>query len=277
MSYESIFEQLTSLGIDGSEAYEAELRLERSAAAQELADADRKLAMAIAEAEDKARSDAEGQMAADMEYARSLAGLPALDRKKGGAGKQEGAGKQGGDRKSFEPSPDEELARSLELAAKMEQLELQNRLAAEEAASQDLLSTVEQYKISAHAVEGGITIGSTRYRLQECGGAHGGHYNLCGYLSLTAGNGGAAVALKQELAPRATAFAKQAGLQTDFAGLDTMMDTEVIRAYVVQRRTPVCVYNARAGVATSYRSAQSTGDCVYLYTSGVHFQRLVAA
>jgi hypothetical protein len=171
-------------------------------------------------------------------------------------------------------------ARQAAQIAEDARLALQVRKAGEEALTAESLGDVHQAELRARVEGPGLVrIGDRRYQAIECGSSHGAHSNLCGYLSLTAGNGPEAVALKESLAPIATAFARKIGshTQTDFAGVATLADTEVIRAYVQLKKTPVCVYSAEVSRATSYYTDACVHDCVYLYLHPGHFQRLVPA
>jgi hypothetical protein len=168
-------------------------------------------------------------------------------------------------------------------------LALELRKNAEEAETEALLrgGGVQLYTVAAAAApDGAVTIGARRYARHERGASHGDDTNLCGYLALTGGDGPAAAALKRALAPTATRFAAQVraavdraerGAAVEVAGRGVPADTEVVRAYVVCTRTPVCVYNADAGVAQIYRTDDCANDCKYLYIRGGHFQQLLPA
>lgn len=156
-------------------------------------------------------------------------------------------------------------------------LSLADRKAVEESATADVLGDVQQYVLAStlHPGKQTVTIGSRTYRRVECGASHGGHTNLCGYLSLTMAKGPEAVELKGRIAPVANRFSAKIGAHTDFTGPATLADLDVIRAYVLSERTPVCVFSEVAGVATTYRNDACVHDCVYLYLQPGHFQRLV--
>ena len=62
-----------------------------------------------------------------------------------------------------------------------------------------------------------LQLGTHSYTRKECGASHGGHSNLSGYLSLTDGNGAAAVLLKQKLAPTASSISRDFGRNINFA------------------------------------------------------------
>jgi hypothetical protein len=159
-----------------------------------------------------------------------------------------------------------------------EELHLERRKALEEADTKAVLGDVHQYTVEWRLeLDGAIRIGTGRYRPTECGASYGGHSNLCCYLSFEGGNGAAAVALKNELAPVATEFARRIGAPIDYSGVSTMADTEVVRAYVKRKKTPVCVVNTEAGVATTYCVDDSVHPCKYLYLSSAHFKLLTPA
>jgi hypothetical protein len=154
--------------------------------------------------------------------------------------------------------------------------ELEARKEYEELLTAQALGAVECLQIAAaeHG-DGKIRIGARLYRRVEHGSAYGGHSNLCFYLAATEGQGPLAVQLKEELAPDATALSRAIGAGIDFAAPATRADTEVVRMYVLRRKTTVVVYNSRAHVATSHWTPGSLGATIYLHTDGRHYQRLV--
>jgi hypothetical protein len=171
---------------------------------------------------------------------------------------------------------DLELARRLQLEEDGRE-DLRSRLTREEALTAEVLGDVQQFLLaSAENSDGTVTIGSHTYRRVECGASYGSHSNLCGYLSLTHRDGARAVELKNRLAPFATEFSRKIGAFVNFAAPDALADTEVLRAFVVLEKTPVCVFDAITRTATTYRTDACVGDCVYLYLCPGHFQRLVS-
>lgn len=159
------------------------------------------------------------------------------------------------------------------------------RKAEEERLTNMILGDVQQQMIEdATIIAGGrVKLGDEVFQIQDRGSQFGGHSNLCGYLSLTSGDGHAAVNLKQELAPYANQFAREVGDRVvDFGGLDTCIDLDVIRMYVLHKNTPVCVYSVDAagvkgiGVATVYWTDACLGfPRKTIYLSGVHYQELI--
>lgn len=152
---------------------------------------------------------------------------------------------------------------------------LEERKRVEEAATHGLFRGVGRGTMAAKVDSVALRIGTYSYTRQECGASHGGHSNLCGYLSFTGGDGAAAVLLKQKLAPMANSISHDLGRNVNFAGLATLMENEVIMAYVLQEKTPVCVYNSVAQTAVTYYTAECVHDMVFLHCDGGHFQRLV--
>lgn len=145
----------------------------------------------------------------------------------------------------------------------------------EEAATRGLFRGVDRGTMAVKVTGAALQLGTHSYTRKECGASHGGHSNLSGYLSLTDGNGAAAVLLKQKLAPTASSISRDFGRNINFAGLEMMMENEVIMANVLQEKTPVCVYNSVARTAVTYYAAECVHDMVFLHCDGDHFQRLV--
>ena len=157
-------------------------------------------------------------------------------------------------------------------------IRMADRKRREEAQTRAVLGDVYQIESAVEVRAGGVLLvdNNKLFELKECGNQFGGHSNLCGYLALTDGDGPAAVALKLALAPAATKFSTSIGRGTDFSGVSTMMDTDVLRAFVVNQRRTVCIYNAAAGAGvTLYTDASLDSAVVYLHTDGGHFQRMV--
>jgi hypothetical protein len=171
---------------------------------------------------------------------------------------------------------------SLDVQVPTDWLDANSRMAdrkrREEAQTRAVLGDVYQIESAVEVRAGGVLLvdNNKLFKLKECGNQFGGHSNLCGYLALTDGDGPAAVALKLALAPAATKFSTSIGRGTDFSGVSTMMDTEVLRAFVVNQRRTVCIYNAAAGAGvTLYTDASLGSAVVYVHTDGGHFQRMV--
>lgn len=125
--------------------------------------------------------------------------------------------------------------------------------------------------------EGPVTIEGALYDRRECGSAHGGHTGLCFYMSACAGDGSQAVALKTRLAPTANAISARLRPMalTQFDGVSTMADTEVVMAMVKVDRTPVCVADLDTGRVLLYRDAACTLPTLYVSLGGGHYTRLV--
>jgi len=158
-----------------------------------------------------------------------------------------------------------------------ERKQVEVRKQVEEAATHALFRGVGRGTMEVKVDSVALRIGTHCYTRKECGASHDGHSNLCGYLSFTDGDGAAAVLLKQKLAPMANGISHDLGRNVNFAGLATLMENEVIMAYVLQEKTPVCVYNSVAQTAVTYYSAECVNDMVFLHCDGGHFQRLVRA
>ena len=142
---------------------------------------------------------------------------------------------------------------------------------ADEAATKELLDAVKQQEVPAFMQGGSVLIAGIVYQRKDMGWEAGDDCNTCFYNCVSENP----QALKQELAPFANAFAKQAEAPPiDFAGKSTMADTEVIRAFVQAKDQTVVVYNAVASTAVSYTTKTSKNP-LYLYNSGSHFQQLI--
>lgn len=161
--------------------------------------------------------------------------------------------------------------------------ELEVRKKHEEIATADVLGDVQQFQLPAQVckhrpgtkIVSMVRIGNRLYNAVECGASHGIHHNLCGYMAITHGDRAAAVALKSRLAPAATELSRRIGAHTAYIHSDTPADMEVFRVYTVMEKTPICIFNVKAGTAVSLVADNSENDCIYLLLDGGHYQRLV--
>jgi len=139
------------------------------------------------------------------------------------------------------------------------------------------LNSTNQVSISGGRVTSISATGrKVTYEAREMGSRHGDHNQICGYLSLTNGNGDRAVQIKMGSSSLADRIANKP--RGHFAKLGEMMTEEVLRAYVAIYKTNVCVVNNASGVAaeTYIMSDNSSGPMIYIINhKNVHFQRLV--
>ena len=124
-----------------------------------------------------------------------------------------------------------------------------------------------------------VTIDSVRYTSVDRGSSHGTHFNLCFYMSVCAGDGGRAMALKTQVAPVASSISAQISPSApiDFGSPGTMANTEVFMAMVRVAKIPVCVANVDAGKIVLYTDVSVTQPTVYIRLAGGHFTQLVRA
>jgi hypothetical protein len=127
--------------------------------------------------------------------------------------------------------------------------------------------------VPAEQLDGVILMDDRSFLIQECGASYGGHSNLCGYLSLTYGDGPGAVALKLGLSRAANCAARELGVVVDYAAPSVALDSLVLQAFA-QQGTETYVYYGDKGIAMKACSNRPCDRREYLYLEHGHYRRL---
>lgn len=140
---------------------------------------------------------------------------------------------------------------------------------------------VTQTNIPLEQLANEIVICGKRYRAIDRGNRAGDDFNVCFYLSCSAGSPAAAISLKRELAALATRYSQQmrGSAAEDFSRLGAMASVEVFVAHACLHGPILSVTrNIQGGAALLYAVGHDQIDVnkvPKLIQEGAHFRQLV--
>lgn len=174
-----------------------------------------------------------------------------------------------------DPRQNEQIAIDRELALRT--LRQDEKTAITTAPMTSVLDTILNNRYTGLApvlnADGTVSFGGACYTRKECGGSFAGDFNLCGFLSLTDGDGPAAIALKAKLAPVVRQLRPSQDADPGAQGVQASEVTFEAYAAVEKRPVWVCSLGPTHNIRV-YNAGDNRGDTVYIYNDDAHYMRL---